>query len=107
MRACKALDWQRWGPRKPLQAIKTGGTLSLPATTKSRFMKAVYTVIGALLIVLGGWVLFGGLSFSKNETVLQVGGLKAQVQRDEPVPQWAGVAALVAGLALVAVGLKR
>jgi len=70
-------------------------------------MKAVYTVIGALLIVLGGWVLFGGLSFSKNETVLQVGGLKAQVQRDEPVPQWAGVAALVAGLALVAVGLKR
>jgi hypothetical protein len=70
-------------------------------------MKTIYTVIGAVLIVLGGWVLFGGLSFSKNETVLQIGGVKAQVQRDEPVPQWAGVIAVVAGLVLVGVGLKR
>jgi hypothetical protein len=70
-------------------------------------MKTIYTVIGAVLIVLGGWALFGGLSFSKNETVLQIGGVKAQVQRDEPVPQWAGVIAVVAGLVLVGVGLKR
>ena len=70
-------------------------------------MKTVYTVIGAVLIVLGGWVLLGGLSFNKNETVLQIGGLKAEVQREEPVPQWAGVIAVVAGLVLVGVGLKR
>jgi hypothetical protein len=70
-------------------------------------MKPVYIVIGAVLIVLGGWSLFGGLSFSKNETVLQIGGLKAEVQRDAPVPQWAGIAAVVAGLVLVGVGLRR
>jgi hypothetical protein len=70
-------------------------------------MKTVYIVIGAVLIVLGGWSLLGGLSFNKNETVLQIGGLKAEVQREQPVPQWAGVAALVAGLVLVGVGLKR
>ena len=70
-------------------------------------MKPVYLVIGALLVVLGGWALFGGLSFSKNDTVLQIGGLKAEVQRKEPVPQWAGVAAVVAGLVLVGIGLKR
>jgi hypothetical protein len=70
-------------------------------------MKPVYLVIGALLVVLGGWALFGGLSFSKNDTVLQIGGLKAEVQREQPVPQWAGVAAVVAGLVLVGIGLKR
>jgi len=70
-------------------------------------MKPLYIVIGAVLIVVGGWVLFGGLSFNKDETVLQIGGLKAEVQRKEPVPQWAGIAAVVAGLVLVGVGLKR
>jgi hypothetical protein len=70
-------------------------------------MKPVCIVVGAVLIVLGAWVLFGGLSFTKDETVLQIGGLKAEVQRDEPVPQWAGLAAVVAGLVLVGVGLKR
>ncbi len=70
-------------------------------------MKTICIVIGAVLIVLGGWALFGGLSFNKDETVLQIGGLKAEVQRKEPVPQWAGIAALVAGVVLVGVGLKR
>jgi drug/metabolite transporter (DMT)-like permease len=70
-------------------------------------MKRLYAVIGALLILLGAVVLLQGVSFSKNETVLQIGGLKAQVKRDEPVPQWAGVLAVVAGLVLVGVGMKR
>jgi hypothetical protein len=70
-------------------------------------MKALYAVIGAVLIVVGAVVLLQGVSFSKNETVLQIGGLKAQVKRDEPVPAWAGIAAVVAGLVLVGIGMKR
>lgn len=70
-------------------------------------MKPLPTVIGAALVVIGAVVLFRGLSFQKTETVLQIGDLKAQVQRDTPIPPWAGVLAVVGGLVLVAVGLKR
>jgi hypothetical protein len=69
--------------------------------------KPLLTAIGAVLIVLGAVVLFRGMSFQKTETVLQIGELKAQVQRDAPIPAWAGVASLVGGLVLVVVSLKR
>ncbi len=70
-------------------------------------MKTVYAVVGAALIVLGGVVLFQGLSFTQNETVFQVGSLKAEVRKEERVPSWAGGVAIAAGLVLVVMGLRK
>lgn len=70
-------------------------------------MKTVYAVVGAALIVLGGVVLFRGLSFTQNETVFQLGNLKAEVRTEERIPSWAGGVAIAAGLALLVVGLRK
>ncbi|MCM5680248.1 hypothetical protein M8A51_11980 [Schlegelella sp. S2-27] len=70
-------------------------------------MKTVLAVVGAALIVLGGVILFNGLSFSSNETVFQLGEFKAQVQTEKRLPTWSGGLALAAGVVLLVVGLKK
>ncbi|MFN3297016.1 hypothetical protein [Caldimonas sp.] len=70
-------------------------------------MKTVYAIVGAALIVLGGVVLFRGLFFTQNETVFQVGNLKAEVRKEERIPSWAGGVAIAAGLVLVVMGLRK
>ena len=70
-------------------------------------MKVLSILIGAALIVLGGVVLFQGLSFTEKETVFQIGPIKAEVSKERAIPTWAGGVALVAGLVLVAVGVRK
>ena len=68
-------------------------------------MKAT-TVIGALLIAAGLFVLINGASFTRDKTVLKAGPLEANVEKKESIPPWTGGVALVVGIGLVAVGLK-
>jgi hypothetical protein len=70
-------------------------------------MKTILAVVGAALIVLGGVILFNGLSVSSNETVFQLGEFKAQVQTEKKLPPWSGGLALAAGVVLVVAGLKK
>ena len=70
-------------------------------------MKTMLAVVGAALIVLGGVILFNGLSVSSEETVFQLGEFKAQVQTEKKLPPWSGVLALAAGVVLVVAGLKK
>ena len=64
-------------------------------------------LVGIVLIVLGAFVLFRGMSYKSKDEVLKVGDLKASVEQKHAVPTWAGGVALVAGLVLVAGGMKR
>jgi hypothetical protein len=64
-------------------------------------------LIGIILIVLGAFVLFRGVSYPSREEVLEVGDVKASVESKKAVPTWAGGVALVAGIVLLAAGMKR
>lgn len=64
-------------------------------------------LIGIVLLVLGAFVVFRGMSYSDREEVLRVGDVKASVESKKAVPTWAGGLAIVAGIALIATGMKR
>ena len=63
-------------------------------------------LIGIALIILGAFVIFRGMSYSSRDEVLKVGDVKASVESKKAVPTWAGGVALVAGIVLVAAGMK-
>jgi len=66
--------------------------------------------IGILLVALGVLALvYGGISYNRNHTVLQVGSMSvtATEHKSIPVPAIAGVVALMGGIALLAVGKRR
>ncbi len=65
------------------------------------------TIVGVLLLVLGGLILTGQFSRKTSETLLEVGDVKAEVQGSERFPQWTGILALVAGVGLIAAGARK
>jgi uncharacterized membrane protein len=64
-------------------------------------------LIGIVLIILGAVVVFRGMSYSSKDEVLRVGDVKASVESKKAVPTWAGGIAIVAGVVLLAAGMKR
>jgi TRAP-type C4-dicarboxylate transport system permease large subunit len=65
---------------------------------------------GALLIILGAAALiFGSISYTTDETVLDVGPLEAEVEKERTIPlsPVLGLVAVAAGLGLVFVAKKR
>jgi hypothetical protein len=72
-------------------------------------MKSV-TIIGIVLILLGilGFVV-PRITFTQTETVVDVGPLEVQAERERsiPIPDIAAGAAVVAGIALVVAGTRR
>ena len=72
-------------------------------------MKAT-TLIGIALIILGVVALaYQGITYTTRETVVDLGPLKATVDKDKkiPLPPIVGVLALAAGVALVIVGARK
>ena len=67
-------------------------------------------VIGILLVVVGLLaLLMGGISWTREETVLDIGPIEATAERRETIPLHpiAGGAALAAGVILAVMGSKR
>ena len=67
-------------------------------------------IAGIALIIAGALGLaYGGFSFTKETHKAQLGPLKMSVAEKENVniPTWAGIAAIVAGVVLLAVGGKK
>ena len=67
-------------------------------------------LIGILLIVLGVLGLaYGGFTYSKQTTALDLGPIKLNVteKKTVPVPVWAGIACIVIGGVLLVTGGKR
>ena len=67
-------------------------------------------VVGIALIIIGIVALaYGGFSFTTSEKVAEIGPLKVEKEktRSVPLPPILGGAAVVAGVALVAMGTRR
>jgi hypothetical protein len=64
-------------------------------------------LIGIVLIVLGAFIIFRGVSYPDREEVVKLGDVEASVESKKAVPTWAGGVALVAGIVLLAAGMKR
>ena len=67
-------------------------------------------IVGVLLIIGGiAALVLGEVSFTKRETVLQVGDaqINAETKDTYPIPAIAGIAAVVAGVVLVVVGYRK
>ena len=64
-------------------------------------------ILGVILLLGGGYVFFQGASFTKDETVMKVGPLEAQVEQRQTIPPWVGAAGAVVGLVLIAAGLRK
>jgi len=66
--------------------------------------------IGIVLLVIGILALvYGGINYTKNRTVLKVGSMNvtAAEHRSIPIPAIAGVVVLLGGVALLVVGNRR
>jgi len=67
-------------------------------------------LVGIVLIVAGALgLLYGGFSYTHDETAAKVGPIELSVTKKETVnvPIWAGVGAIVAGGLLLVFGGKR
>jgi hypothetical protein len=67
-------------------------------------------IIGLVLVILGILALvYGGISYNKDRTVLQVGSMSvtATEHKSIPVPAVVGVVVLIGGVALLVVGKRR
>ena len=65
------------------------------------------SIVGLLLVLLGAFILYRGLSYKSKNEVLKVGDLKASVEERHAVPAWVGGLAIVAGVVMLAGGMKR
>lgn len=61
-------------------------------------------LVGILLAALGGFIVVKGLTYTKDKSVLEIGGLKASVEEKRSIPTWVGVVSLVAGVGLIVAG---
>ena len=67
-------------------------------------------IIGMILIVIGIIALvFGGITYTRREKVLDIGPLQASTERQKtiPLPPLLGGLALVGGVALMIAGSRR
>jgi drug/metabolite transporter (DMT)-like permease len=67
-------------------------------------------IVGIVLIVAGVAALaYGGFSYTKETHNAEIGPLKLSVQEKERVnvPQWAGLAAIIAGVVLLVIPSKK
>lgn len=66
--------------------------------------------LGLLLVALGAVALiFGGIGYSREKTVLDIGGIKATATEHKriPIAPVVGVIALIGGVALIMVARRR
>lgn len=67
----------------------------------------VSVVLGFVLIVAGSYFLFTGGGFTTRRDVIDVGGLTVTAAEEHPLDPWISTVVLIAGVALVAGGLRR
>jgi hypothetical protein len=64
-------------------------------------------ILGCLIIGIGAFVLLRGANFTSRREVLKVGDLKVTADQQQSIPPWAGVVAIVAGVAIIVSGTRR
>jgi drug/metabolite transporter (DMT)-like permease len=64
-------------------------------------------ISGAILIVIGLWMVIRPPSYTREESVIKLGDIEAKMQQEHSLPGWVGGMALGAGLVLLVVGTKK
>lgn len=67
-------------------------------------------IIGALLIVLGAaGLVYKNFSYESEETIAQIGDLKAtaETEKNVPIPAILSIVAIVAGVLVIATGSRK
>jgi hypothetical protein len=64
-------------------------------------------IVGILLVVLGAFIVFRGLSYGSEHSAIQIGDVKASMEARRSVPTWVGGVAIVGGALLVGASLRR
>lgn len=64
-------------------------------------------IAGVILTLAGAFVVFKGVSYTREESVIKFGSLEAKMQQKHRVPEWIGGVALGAGLVLVITALRK
>ena len=67
-------------------------------------------IVGVLLIVLGAaGLVYKNFSYESEETIAQIGDLKAtaETEKNVPIPAVLGIVAIVAGVLVIAVGSRK
>lgn len=67
----------------------------------------VSLIAGAILVVLGGFAIIKGVSYTREESVFKLGDIEAKVEQKHRIPEWVGGIVLGAGLVLLVTGLKK
>ena len=80
-----------------------GGTPRL--NEKGNALKPVM-IAGIVLVLLGAFALFRGLSFGSQETVLRVGDLEVSAEGRRQVPEWIGGVAILGGILMIVAGVQ-
>ena len=62
---------------------------------------------GLVLVILGGFVLLRGLSYTTQKSVFTVGDFNASVEEHRMVPPWIGGVVAAAGLVLLVTGSRK
>jgi drug/metabolite transporter (DMT)-like permease len=70
-------------------------------------MKRTQLIAGIVLICLGAFVVFQGVSYSSHRSVMRMGDFHASVDEQRAIPTWAGGLAIVGGVLLVGASLWR
>jgi hypothetical protein len=65
------------------------------------------SLIGIVLLAVGAYLTFTGGRYTSREDVLKVGDVKVEADTKKAVPTWVGGVAIVAGVVLIAAGMKR
>jgi len=64
-------------------------------------------IVGILLMVLGAFIVFRGLNYGSQQSVIQVGDMRASVEARRTIPTWVGGVAILGGALLVGAGMQR
>jgi uncharacterized membrane protein len=67
-------------------------------------------IVGVVLIVLGvAGLVYKNFSYESEETIVQIGEFKAtaETEKDVPIPALLSVAAIVAGVLVIALGSRK
>ena len=65
------------------------------------------TIVGVLLILAGAFVFLNGGSFTSRRDVVKLGDLKITAEEQHPIQPWVAGLAILGGVALVVVGVRR
>lgn len=58
-------------------------------------------IAGIVLAVLGAVIVFRGLSYGSQRSVLKLGDVQVTAEGERSIPTWVGAAAIVGGVLLV------